>query len=453
MNTNSKASLFIITDPSDRNLEYSTYLINLFHKKLNIINVRLNQIFIVTERTELIEKLKLIDTASSLDWVFITAISEYNDNLMSSSIDENNNWSQIFIDFFHNPVRVCNKRIFLLPKKLFLSNLSTCFKYIIRAQSNKFSFKDEQSLQEFIANNQCSTDQVKILFSNYSRMIEIKFDHQNMRDQLTKNFSEFQGAEDILEDNYVNADFYVYNLKDCLQSLPAQSKDIQFLRGKIDLDIFMEKLKKTVKTIEKSFFDYKPEELCVSFNGGKDCCVVLYLVYAVALHLGIKFPLNAFLIEIKDQFKEMNNFVQSLTKSKYTKQIIEFIYFNDSKTMKESLIELKEICPSIKGIFIGTRRSDGDYFKNLQPFAYTDADWPQYMRVNPILDWTFSEIWFFIRLLKLPYCSLYDRGYTSIDSSLNTVPNKDLIDSNGIDYLPAYMLDKQESERYSRVKH
>ena len=74
------------------------------------------------------------------------------------------------------------------------------------------------------------------------------------------------------------------------------------------------------------------------------------------------------------------------------------------------------------------------------------------MRINPILDWTFSEIWYFIRKLQLPYCKLYDQGYTSIDNTQNTVRNENLLKSDGFSYLPAYMLENQEAERYSRKK-
>ena len=104
--------------------------------------------------------------------------------------------------------------------------------------------------------------------------------------------------------------------------------------------------------------------------------------------------------------------------------------------------------------------------QNIEPFAPTDKTWPQFMRVNPILDWSYSEIWFFIRLLQLPYCSLYDQGYTSIDDKSNTVPNKELLlqtpsnqgdktnqdEKNSSYYLPAYRLRNQDAERLSREK-
>jgi len=34
--------------------------------------------------------------------------------------------------------------------------------------------------------------------------------------------------------------------------------------------------------------------------------------------------------------------------------------------------------------------------------------------VNPIIDWTFQDIWQFIRKYQIPYCSLYDEGFKRI---------------------------------------
>ena len=51
---------------------------------------------------------------------------------------------------------------------------------------------------------------------------------------------------------------------------------------------------------------------------------------------------------------------------------------------------------------------------HLEAFTMTDTDWPQFMRVNPLLAWTYNDVWKFLRKLSLPYCNLYDKGFVHI---------------------------------------
>ena len=57
-------------------------------------------------------------------------------------------------------------------------------------------------------------------------------------------------------------------------------------------------------------------------------------------------------------------------------------------------------------------------------FCPSSTGWPPFMRVNPILGWTYADVWAFLKAIQVPYCSLYDQGFTSLGSINNTRPNR-----------------------------
>jgi FAD synthetase len=129
--------------------------------------------------------------------------------------------------------------------------------------------------------------------------------------------------------------------------------------------------------------------------------------------------------------------------------------------MRQALELYKTTHPFIDAILVGTRRGDPhggqhDMLFFLQSLTYVrfaaklshrnpcDPGWPAFERVHPIIDWSYADVWTFLRALDVPYCSLYDEGYassctfkktvhsrsrryTSLGSTYNTFPNPALL--------------------------
>ena len=203
-------------------------------------------------------------------------------------------------------------------------------------------------------------------------------------------------------------------------------------------------VKTAFAVLHEAFNQYELNEVCIGFNGGKDCTVALHL-WLVALKMKYpRFQDKPVALYIKNEapFPEAEGFIkQTAMRNNLDLLVIQ-------SGMKEALESLRKDKPWIKACLMGTRRHD-PYSSRLRSFSPTDQNWPSFMRILPILDWTYEEVWEFIKLLQIPYCSLYDQGYTSLGSQENTRPNPLLLQSDG-SYLPACCLSDESRERDGR---
>lgn len=220
--------------------------------------------------------------------------------------------------------------------------------------------------------------------------------------------------------------------------------------------------KSAVYVIQRALALYDIEEVALSFNGGKDSTVLLHLLRAgYYLHKKekidcdedlkqsqCKFPIRTIYFESPSIFPEISSFTYE-TAASYNLQLD--IIRLDFKSGLEGLLRTIRI----RAIFLGVRIGDPTAVGQEQ-FSPSSPGWPSFMRVNPILDWSYRDVWAFLLKSKVLYCSLYDQGYTSIGSVYDTVPNALLCVSNPSsskeEYRPAYMLSDGRLERAGRLR-
>lgn len=186
------------------------------------------------------------------------------------------------------------------------------------------------------------------------------------------------------------------------------------------------------------------EHVAVSFNGGKDCTVLLHLFRMAAERSGHQGLIRVAHVDSSGAFPEIRDFIAATCREDSLIKLYEY----KGCTLKEGFERFIEEAP-IKGVLIGLRRTD-PYGAHAVPLAVTDNGWPAFLRIHPILDWTFSDIWEFLLSRGMPYCSLYDRGFTSIGERATSRPNPRLLQSDG-SYAPAYRLEDAGAERESRI--
>jgi len=163
---------------------------------------------------------------------------------------------------------------------------------------------------------------------------------------------------------------------------------------------------------------YSLDQLAFSYNGGKDCLVLLIL-FLVGLHIHYNrrftstsssttpiiinstepliepvststtpFPrtLKAVYILPAQPFAAVDDFVLSSSKTYH------LAVSCSNLPMKAAFADYLAQNPHVKSIFVGTRRTD-PHGANLTFFDETDHGWPEFMRCQPVIDWHYNEIW------------------------------------------------------------
>jgi len=205
-------------------------------------------------------------------------------------------------------------------------------------------------------------------------------------------------------------------------------------------------LRRGLGILRDAFRLYAPSELVIAFNGGKDAVVTLHLARAAfAAHneaLASRGRLRVLFFEGEDEFPEIDAFVRN-TVSRYDLELTAY-----ATSVPEGLRQCIDE-HGTRAFVLGTRANDPNA-KGQQDFAPSSECMPPFMRVNPILTWSYSDVWDFLREYGLPYCSLYDDGYTSLGKMGDTQRNPALLRADG-SYGCAWSLTDGKLERAGRA--
>ncbi|KWU42571.1 adenine nucleotide alpha hydrolases-like protein, partial [Rhodotorula sp. JG-1b] len=231
-----------------------------------------------------------------------------------------------------------------------------------------------------------------------------------------------------------------------------------------------QQVKHALGVIEAALDRYSLDQLALSFNGGKDCKLGIDPPAASTADLSPLPRILAVYVRCVSPFPQVEAFVTLCARWYHLeldaveggmKEALQ-TYLDRRRTLAATAAARSTATRrrrSIKAIMVGTRRTD-PHGATLTPFVPTDPSWPDFMRVHPILDWSYKDVWDFLRHPDLtlgagqpaPWCELYDYGYTSLGSTYNTFPNP-LLRSTALPlggWRPAWELEDEDAERAGR---
>ena len=224
-----------------------------------------------------------------------------------------------------------------------------------------------------------------------------------------------------------------------------------------------------ITVVEQAMHVYRHGELVFSFNGGKDSTVVLHIIRAAlaqrlaaeaaaaeaaaarvivdgaphsnggshgstdvsaavadAAAIGAAFASRAAPIYFDSpgsaDFPEVLEFMAAATRVAGLGSVRTLAGF------KAGMAEL--VREGVRGVIMGTRRTDPDGH-GLEHFSPTSLSWPPCMRICPVLEWDYGQVWAFLRGVGVPFCVLYERGYTSLGGRADSWPNPRLLKAEG----------------------
>ncbi len=219
-----------------------------------------------------------------------------------------------------------------------------------------------------------------------------------------------------------------------------------------------EAVAKSKEVIRETFQKFKLDDMAITWTGGKDSTLGLWIIRQVCQEDGIKIP-KVMTIDEFDVFQEIHEFMEKYAKewnlnlewcrnddvikaaggklnaTAKVKDLNErnqaelkrigfeeetFPFEAESYTgnhlMKTVMFNMYIERHNVKAIFQGLRRDEQSARVQDEYFETKEAAHliPEHIRIKPILHFTERLLWETHQVYQIPYCALYEQGYRSL---------------------------------------
>ena len=229
-----------------------------------------------------------------------------------------------------------------------------------------------------------------------------------------------------------------------------------------------ELVQKSKDVIREAFKKFAPADTGITWTGGKDSTLNLWIIRQVCVEDNIDLP-RVMTIDEGDAFTEITDFLISISKKWHID--LEWLcnfdvlkaamsHLNNTVMVKDlnerNRAELKRIGSEVdsftfeaesqegnhlmktvmfnqfvekhnlKAMFMALRRDEQAARKEDEYFTKKEAGYliPEHTRISAILHFTERDLWDTYHLYNIPYCSLYEIGYRSLGARTTSNPGE-----------------------------
>ena len=229
-----------------------------------------------------------------------------------------------------------------------------------------------------------------------------------------------------------------------------------------------ELVQKSKDVVKEALEKFEPANTAVTWTGGKDSTLQLWIVRQVCLEYNIELP-KVMTIDEGDAFPEitdflvrysqnwninlhwatnfdvlaaamshLNNVVQVKDLNERNRAELERIgsdkesftfeaeSYEGNHLMKTVMFNTFIEDHGIKAMFVALRRDEHAARKDDEYFTHKEGSYlvPEHTRISAILHFTERDLWNTNKIYNIPYCSLYEIGYRSLGARTTSNPGE-----------------------------